>query len=68
MPPAGSAGCRSGSSPLLARACIAGSLLVRQEVHDEVVAMVGTIVAAGVLRGGNGRRFRSVGFRARKGL
>ena len=51
-----------GSSALLARARIAGSLLVRQEVHDEVVAMVGAVGRSGTLRTGNGRRFCSVGY------
>ena len=51
-----------GSSPRPVRARIAGSLLVRQEVHDEVVATVGAVGRSGFLRTGNGRRFRSAGY------
>ena len=62
-----SAGSARGSSPLLARVRIAGSRLARQEVHDKVVATVGAVGRSGVLRTGNGRRFRSVGHRAVQG-
>ena len=43
-----------GSSPLLVTARIAGSLLVRREVHDEVVATVGAVGRSGFLRTGHG--------------
>ena len=60
--PTGPAELARGSSPLLVTARIAGSLLVRQEVHDKVVATVGAVGHSGFLRTGHRRRFRSVGY------
>jgi hypothetical protein len=45
--PTGPAELARGSSLLLARAHIAGSLLVRQEVHDKVVVTVGAVGRSG---------------------
>jgi hypothetical protein len=56
--PTGPAELARGSSPLLVTARIAGSQLVRQEVHDTV----GAVGRSGFLRTGHGRRFRSVGY------
>ena len=70
LPPGGPArrfSCTNGSQGLVSDAIqttarIAGSLLARKEVHDEVVAMVEAVGRSGFLRTGNRRRFRSVGY------